>query len=229
MTQGAGKTYSKRLLPQKPPSFSEEKEAKDFLKRQGAEKAYSKTLLLQKPPGKDGRLFPFARESAFISSLGSKNARYAPGVFRFAFSFFNLSPARRADRTACRAISPREARFHPSAGRISLPRAGGERLSLPPEGPNPQKVLRTFPGTPPGRCRGLPRRKEFAFFRRAFSCRKTRQNFVKNAQNLVKLKSQAEMITKTTRKKPSNMTNLALKIKYNITKSAKSQAQNSRK
>ena len=32
---------------------------------------------------------------------------------------------------------------------------------LPPEGPNPQKVLRTFPGTPPGRCRGLPRRKEF--------------------------------------------------------------------
>ncbi len=34
-------------------------------------------------------------------------------------------------------------------------------VSLPLEGPNPQKVLRTFPGTPPGRWRGLPRRKEF--------------------------------------------------------------------
>ena len=43
----------------------------------------SKQLLLQKPPGTDGRLFPFARGSAFRSSLGSKNARYVPGVFRF--------------------------------------------------------------------------------------------------------------------------------------------------
>jgi hypothetical protein len=106
--------------------FSEEKKAKDFLEGQGKEKAYSKTLLPQKPPGTDGRLFPFARESAFISSLGSKNARYAPGVFRF-----------------------------------ERPSAEGSSLASLPEGPNPQKVLRTFPGTPPGRWRGLPRRKEF--------------------------------------------------------------------
>jgi len=57
--------------------------------------------------------------------------------------------------------------------------ADGVFLASLPEGPNPQKVLRTFPGTPPGRwlaerdgrsfislpprgrCRGLPRRKEF--------------------------------------------------------------------
>jgi len=114
--QGKEKAYSKTLLPPKPPSFSEEKEAKDFLKGQGKEKAYSKTLLPQKPPGKDGRLFPFARGSAFISSPGSKNARYGPGVFR-----------------------------------IVRPSAEGVPVSLPPEGPNPQKVLRTFPGTPPGR------------------------------------------------------------------------------
>jgi len=105
--QGKGKAYSKKLLPQKPggtdarlfsfarvsafissrgsktPSFSEEKEAKDFLKGQGKGKAYSKKLLPQKPGGTDARLFPFAQYSAFISSLGSKNARYAPGVFRF--------------------------------------------------------------------------------------------------------------------------------------------------
>ena len=37
---------------------------------------------------------------------------------------------------------------------------GRSLISLPLEGPNPQKVLRTFPGTPPGRWRGLPRRKE---------------------------------------------------------------------
>ncbi|MBQ2118911.1 MAG: hypothetical protein II192_07615, partial [Clostridia bacterium] len=54
--------------------FSEEKKAKDFLKGQGKEKACSKTLLPQKPGGTDARLFPFARGSVFISSLGSKNA-----------------------------------------------------------------------------------------------------------------------------------------------------------
>ena len=51
---------------------------------QGSRGAYSKNLLPQKPPDTDGRLFPFARGSVFISSRGSKNARYAPGVFRFA-------------------------------------------------------------------------------------------------------------------------------------------------
>ncbi|MBQ4297083.1 MAG: hypothetical protein II771_02215, partial [Clostridia bacterium] len=62
--------------------FSEEKEAKDFLKGQGKDKARTQKLLLQKPGGTDARLFPFARVSAFISSLASKNARDITGVFR---------------------------------------------------------------------------------------------------------------------------------------------------
>ncbi len=94
MTQGKGskKRKHRRSFPKsrrtflkksrQKTSFSEEKEAKDFLKGQGKEKAYSKTLLPQKPGDTDARLFSFARGSAFISSLGSKNARYGPGVFR---------------------------------------------------------------------------------------------------------------------------------------------------
>ena len=72
-----------------------------------------------------------------------------------------------------------------SRGPFRVPRRAGGPLAVEgvlvaslPEGPNPQKVLRTFPGIPPGRgtacggrsllclpprgrCRGLPRRKEF--------------------------------------------------------------------
>ena len=181
------------------------------------------------PLHKGGRGANILRRGNGAKRRGFTSRRPSPLFSLYSRVFFQPFTRPQGGSHCRRAISPREARFHPSAGRISLLRAGGERLSLPPEGPNPQKVIRTFPGTPPGRCRGLPRRKEFAFFRRDFSCRKTRQNFVKKAQNLVKLKSQAEMITKTTRKKSSNMTNIALKIKYYITKSTKSQAQNLRK
>ena len=89
MKEGKSPAFLKKTF------FSEEKKAKDFLKGQGSKKARSKTLLPQKPPGTDGRLFPFARGSVFISSLGSKNARYGPGVFRFErpFARRGLPPA----------------------------------------------------------------------------------------------------------------------------------------
>ena len=91
--QGADNAQTQRLLPQKPPgtaraafsfrsgerirlpagrktpSFSEEKEAKDFWKEQGADKAQSQQLLLQKPGGTDGRLFPFARERVRLPAV----------------------------------------------------------------------------------------------------------------------------------------------------------------
>ena len=53
----------------KTPSFSEEKQAKDFLKEQGADKAQTQKLLLQKPGGTDARLFPFARERVRLHAV----------------------------------------------------------------------------------------------------------------------------------------------------------------
>ena len=57
---------------------------------------------------------------------------------------------------------------------LSVPQRKDLSLASLPEGPNPHKVLRTFPGTPPGRCRGLPRRKEFRFFVVSFAQTKSR-------------------------------------------------------
>ena len=71
--------------------------------------------------------------------------------------------------TACVGRNPR---CLPPEGGGAACRDGRSSISLPLEGPNPGEVLRTFPGTPTGRWRGLPRRKEFSppclFSRRVF-------------------------------------------------------------
>ena len=76
---------------------------------QGAGKVYSKKLLPQSRPVRIGRLFPFAQYSAFISSLGSKNARYGPGVFRivrFLCRAGNAAGRRRAAPNTSRRLAP---------------------------------------------------------------------------------------------------------------------------
>jgi len=108
------------------------------------------------------RLFSFARGSAFISSLESKNARYAPGVFRIVPFLCRAGNAAGRQPRGIK-TSPRKGSPLASLSRARIPK----RSSGPFRGPRRAggaacRDGRSFRQPPSrGRWRGLPRRKEF--------------------------------------------------------------------